>query len=244
MDDQQAAHKLTANLPIPDRVTALKEASTRSAPLATQRDEIRDRITTIIATTAMLLDTRLDAAQRELVVTANSCGQALLVALGQSVDFSGVLIDQSREASIAPDEAIERGTLPPVHKASPRDSEYPVIDMAAIMKVAEADEPGSNFLAEIIEVFLSDLCGRISSINLALEHGDDALMAATAHSIKGSCGHFGARYLMELCADIEARAQRGQTRGMDVTVNSMIAESERVCDALQIYRNKQAPPAT
>jgi HPt (histidine-containing phosphotransfer) domain-containing protein len=63
-------------------------------------------------------------------------------------------------------------------------------------------------------------------------------MAATAHSIKGSCGHFGARYLMELCGDIEARAQRGQTRGLDVTVNSMIAESERVRDALQIYRSK------
>jgi HPt (histidine-containing phosphotransfer) domain-containing protein len=209
-----------------------------SATRAVQRGEIRDRVTTIIAATAMLLDTRLDAAQRELAATVNSSGQALLVLLGQSSDFPEVSIDQRQEPSIAPDEAIERATGVLVHEIASRDSEYPVIDLAAIMKVAEADEPGSNFLGEIAELFLSDLTERIVSISLALQQSDDALMAATAHSIKGSCGHFGARYLMELCGDIEARAQRGQTRGLDVTVNSMIAESERVRDALQIYRSK------
>jgi len=249
LKNQQTARKLTANQLITARDTAPKEASAMAAPLAGRRDEIRDHITTIIDATAKLLDTRLDARQHELVARVSSSGQALLAMLsesadrGQIVDRSEDSFDQLREIPIAPDVAIACATDILIHEAAARDSEFPVIDMTAITKVAEADEPGSNFLVDIIEVFLSDLAKRIGSIKLALQRSDDALMGATAHSIKGSCGHFGARYLMELCGDVEARAQRGETRGLDVTVNSLIAESERVRAALQIYRHKPAPPA-
>ena len=68
----------------------------------------------------------------------------------------------------------------------------PAIDMRAITQLAESDELGEQFVAEIIGVFLTDLTERVHAIGLQMSHDDRAGIAATAHAVKGSCGHFGA----------------------------------------------------
>jgi HPt (histidine-containing phosphotransfer) domain-containing protein len=65
---------------------------------------------------------------------------------------------------------------------------------------------------------------------------DNAGMAATAHAIKGSCGHFGATHLMQLCAAIEDQVRNKKADGINAAVESMIAETERVRDALTAFR--------
>jgi HPt (histidine-containing phosphotransfer) domain-containing protein len=118
----------------------------------------------------------------------------------------------------------------------------PTIDMRAITRLAESDELGEQFVAEIIDVFLADLSERVCAIGLQMSHGDRAGIAATAHAVKGSCGHFGAVRLMELSHEIEGRAKHEQTDGLQTAIDSMVAETERVRAALEAYRSGRARP--
>src|SRR5208337_5000172 len=114
----------------------------------------------------------------------------------------------------------------------------PAIDLRAITQLAEGDELGEQFVAEIIDVFLADLSKRVCAIGLQMSHDDRAGIAATAHAVKGSCGHFGAMRLMELSREIEGRLRHEQTDGLRMLIDSMVAEAQRVRAALEAYRSK------
>jgi HPt (histidine-containing phosphotransfer) domain-containing protein len=118
----------------------------------------------------------------------------------------------------------------------------PAIDMQTILQLAEGDEMGAQFVAEIIAVFLADLSKRVIAIGLQMSTSDYAGVKATAHAIKGSCGHFGASRLMELPYDIEDRVMRKQTDNLQAAIDSMVAETERVRAALEVFRTINAPP--
>ena len=113
----------------------------------------------------------------------------------------------------------------------------PAIDMRAITQLAESDELGEQFVAEIIDVFLADLSERVRAIGLQMSRDDRAGIAATAHAIKGSSGHFGALHLMELSHEIEGRARHGQTDGLQTMIDSIVVEAQRVRTALEAYRS-------
>jgi HPt (histidine-containing phosphotransfer) domain-containing protein len=116
----------------------------------------------------------------------------------------------------------------------------PAIDMRSISELAEGDVQREQFITEIVGVFLSDLSERVRKIGLQMTQGDHAGIAATAHAIKGSCGHFGAMRLLELSSQVEARARREQIDGLQAAINSMIAETERVRAALEAYLSDHA----
>lgn len=118
----------------------------------------------------------------------------------------------------------------------------PPIDMRAISKLAESDDTGDQFIAEIIDVYLADMSERIGKISSQMAAGDPAGVAATAHAIKGSSGHFGAVRLIELSREVENQARRKQTDGLQTSIDSMIEEAERVRAALQAFRSTHAPP--
>ena len=115
------------------------------------------------------------------------------------------------------------------------------IDMRAISQLAESDDAGDQFIAEIIDVYLADLSDRVRKISLQMAAGDLAGLAAIAHAIRGSSSHFGAAHLIELSREVEDRARRKQTEGLQVSIDSMIAETERVRAALQAFRSIHAP---
>jgi HPt (histidine-containing phosphotransfer) domain-containing protein len=121
-------------------------------------------------------------------------------------------------------------------KAVPRE---PATDKVALARLAEIAPPGSNFIAEIIDAFLGDMTKRIGAIELQMSVRDTTAIAATGHSLKGSCSHFGARRLMQLCVDLEDLARSGKTDGLRAAVDSMVAESERVRAELEEYRKSQ-----
>jgi HPt (histidine-containing phosphotransfer) domain-containing protein len=107
--------------------------------------------------------------------------------------------------------------------------------MRSISELVEGDEQREQFITEIIGVFLHDLNERVCKIGLQMTQGDHAGIAATAHAIKGSCGHFGAARLMELSREVEARARRKPTDGLQTAIDPMVAETERVRAALEAY---------
>ena len=129
-----------------------------------------------------------------------------------------------------------------IDRVSTETTGVPAIDMSAIMQLADNDDVGDQFVAEIIKVFLDDLSERVLTIGLQLKQGDRAGVAAAAHAIKGSCGHFGAVRLMELSRELEDQARRQPAGDIEVAVFAMVAETERVRAALEAFRSKDAPP--
>lgn len=118
----------------------------------------------------------------------------------------------------------------------------PAIDMSAIIQLADNDDTGDQFIADIIKVFLDDLSERVLTIGLQMKQGDRAGVAATAHAIKGSCGHFGAARLMDLSRELEDRARHDPAGDIELAVFAMVAETERVRTALEAFRPTNAPP--
>ncbi len=110
------------------------------------------------------------------------------------------------------------------------------IDMRPICEFADSDDSGEEFISNIIGVFLDDMGERVRVAGVQMGSHDNAGLAATAHAIKGSSGHFGAVHLMQLCGAIEEQFRKGKTDGINAAVNSMIAETERVRAALKAYR--------
>jgi HPt (histidine-containing phosphotransfer) domain-containing protein len=123
-----------------------------------------------------------------------------------------------------------------IRRVSEKKTSAPSIDMRSITQLAKGEELGDAFVAELIFVFLSDLSERVRAIGSQFSAGDCAGIKGTAHAIKGSCSHFGARRLMELSADVEDRAKRQQTDSLGCAIDSMLTEAERVRSALEAFR--------
>jgi HPt (histidine-containing phosphotransfer) domain-containing protein len=135
-----------------------------------------------------------------------------------------------------------RGTqIGSINRVSMESPSVPAIDMRTITDLADADESGDKFIAEIIEVFLADLRERVRTIGSQMRNNDHAGIAATAHAIKGSCGHFGAEHLMKLSRELEDQARSKQSDQLQAALDSMVAETERVRAALEAYRSDHAP---
>ena len=127
-------------------------------------------------------------------------------------------------------------------RVSSETTTVPAIDMSAIMQLADNDGTGDQFVADIIKVFLGDLSERVLTIGLQMKQGDRTGVAATAHAIKGSCGHFGAMRLMELSRELEDQARREPAGDIELAIFAMVAETERVRTALEAFRSTNAQP--
>lgn len=112
----------------------------------------------------------------------------------------------------------------------------PAIDMRAISQLAEDDQLGRRFVAELIDVFLGDLSERVRAIGAQAKRNDCAGIKMTAHAIRGSCSHFGAVRLMELSGKIEEKVRSGETAGLQMAIDSMVVETKRVRAALEAFR--------
>jgi two-component system sensor histidine kinase/response regulator len=107
------------------------------------------------------------------------------------------------------------------------------IDLALLDSLELSGAGGRDFLEELISVFLEDLGVRFRAMKAALNTHDAKSLALTAHALKGSCGHFGAKPLMELCGELETRARSGALEGLQPLMARIEREGERVRQALE-----------
>jgi two-component system sensor histidine kinase/response regulator len=152
------------------------------------------------------------------------------------------LLETMLEERFKPEQQLTPATCAPIIAASPLPTDS-AIDEPTMSKLEEIGDAGSNFVSELTEVFLGDLVSRIDAINLQLKQDDKRGMSASAHAIKGSCGHFGSKRLMELCAAIEAQVRDGLSESMESSVKAMIAEAVRVREALLEYQRAKSERA-
>jgi len=170
-------------------------------------------------------------------VTANALNDDRQKCLDAGMDgyLSKPLLMEALAATLARFLAVAGGDNSTRVAAPSKALDVSAIDMRAIAEFANRDEAGEDFIANIVAVFLADMGERVGAAGLQMSAQDNAGLAATAHAIKGSSGHFGAAHLMKLCAAIEDQVRRGKTDAIDAAVKSMIAETERVRAALTAY---------
>ncbi|HME08242.1 MAG TPA: Hpt domain-containing protein, partial [Bryobacteraceae bacterium] len=70
-----------------------------------------------------------------------------------------------------------------------------------------------DLLRELAQLFLAEYPVLMTSLRKAVSQGDATGVQTSAHSIKGSLGHFGARRLAERALDIEMGGRSGDLSG-------------------------------
>jgi CheY-like chemotaxis protein len=102
----------------------------------------------------------------------------------------------------------------------------------AVRRLAADDD---QELARLIELFAASAPASIATMKRAVGESNAAELSMAAHTLKGSCGNFGASALAELCAQIEQAADRGDLDRTGELVASAEKELGRLIEALQSH---------
>jgi len=105
-----------------------------------------------------------------------------------------------------------------------------VIDLRMLEELGANDPKG--LVREVIELFLLDAPERVAALHDAMARGDMSALACTAHTLKGSAGHLGARALATLCARLEALGRADARESAALALAAVEDELERVREAL------------
>jgi HPt (histidine-containing phosphotransfer) domain-containing protein len=102
-------------------------------------------------------------------------------------------------------------------------------------------EEDKEELAQLIELFAESAPMTISDMQQALQNSSAADLAMAAHTLKGSCGNFGASPLRDLCAQIEQMGLTGTIDAAGSLIFSAEKELYRLLEALKPYGKPQLP---
>lgn len=78
-----------------------------------------------------------------------------------------------------------------------------------------SDEEQISFIRDLIDDFLAESAMRLAELQAALQVGDRVACRTLAHRLQGLCGVLGARHLMELCVELEKRAETNDLCRLD-----------------------------
>jgi two-component system, sensor histidine kinase and response regulator len=102
-------------------------------------------------------------------------------------------------------------------------------------------DEGEDEFAELTELFVMSAPSSITDMRRALEKSDAKGLSMAAHTLKGSCGNWGASSLRDLCAQIEQVGLSGKIDGAADLVASAEKELHRFMEALTSYRKPELP---
>jgi CheY-like chemotaxis protein len=113
------------------------------------------------------------------------------------------------------------------------------ISLAAAALESLREIGGNDFLAELIDEFLTEAPALLAALRRALEQDDADETRRAAHTLKSNGATFGAEAFSELCRELEARAKDGRLEGAEQLVDRIDGEYARLQEALAALR---APP--
>lgn len=89
-------------------------------------------------------------------------------------------------------------------------SSTPILNPDAIRALRDLSPEGdSEFLRELIAIYLEDTPKQLSKLEEAITRQDAELVVRAAHTIKGSSGNFGAADFARLAQEMEAHGKSG-----------------------------------
>ena len=110
----------------------------------------------------------------------------------------------------------------------------PVLDPAALARLAELDPTGKNRLIErVFQAFESSTLRLMPQLREAQHAGDHATVRHVAHTLKSSSASIGAIKLSQLCAEIEAMIRLESLDELPDRIGRMDSEAALVLQALR-----------
>lgn len=126
---------------------------------------------------------------------------------------------------IANTEAKEEDTLDEV--------DAPALDSVAFSQIAAISAQASaGFLSRLTLKFIETSASDINKLGVMLSEGNSEEVRKLAHSLKGSSANLGAQTLAKLCHEIELASAGENLDGIDVQLEDIKSERDRVVDAL------------
>lgn len=114
-----------------------------------------------------------------------------------------------------------------------------VLDQATLDALVDSLGGDVEFLAELIDTWLTDAPAQVAALREALVAGDVAALVRPAHTLKSSSASLAAFRLAEQCRELEASARAGSLDGAVSAVDAIAAESTRVAEAFdQVKQDK------
>jgi CheY-like chemotaxis protein len=137
-----------------------------------------------------------------------------------------------RSAARGPDStrAAAAGSASPTRTEAQR-IQLEVLDRNALEQLRAT--MGDGFLDELLPTFVEDSRELVGTMRRALGGKDVDAFRRAAHSLKSNAASFGAITLSTLARDLEALARSGTLDGVDLRVERLAVECERVVRALQ-----------
>jgi CheY-like chemotaxis protein len=115
----------------------------------------------------------------------------------------------------------------------PSEEIGPPVDEGALENLRSMDAGEEGFMAQIIDLFLSDLRERIDALKEAAVQRDGDCLKRVGHALKGSCGHFGAAHLAALCRKTEQIGLQQPVGDASAILRELETEANRVRAALE-----------
>lgn len=116
----------------------------------------------------------------------------------------------------------------------PVEEAGPLLDGATLAALRALPRSGANnMFSHVTDLYLQDSPAQVSAIEQALERGDAAALARTAHAWRSCNGNIGAHGLAQLCREVEESARQGDLLKAERAFDEVRPLYERVCEALQ-----------
>ena len=96
----------------------------------------------------------------------------------------------------------------------------------------------SDFLIELIDVYLSDSPELIKQMHSGLAVGDIELVRRAAHSLKSNSASFGANRLADVARTLEMTAKTNSLDGVEPMLAAVEAEYAQLCPVLLELKNE------
>jgi HPt (histidine-containing phosphotransfer) domain-containing protein len=110
----------------------------------------------------------------------------------------------------------------------------PILHPDAIQALRDlSPEGGSEFLRELITIYLEDTPKQLAQLEEALARQDVALVIRSAHTIKGSSGNFGATQVAKAALEIEQAGKAGNLLAAAEALPVLKTHYARVVEALK-----------
>jgi PAS domain S-box-containing protein len=108
------------------------------------------------------------------------------------------------------------------------------LDAAALESLRELG--GDEFLAEVVDAFLTDAPNLLATLRRSLQQGDVDELRRAAHTLKTNAATLGAESFAGLCRELEERARSGELAGTEELARRIEAEYAPVQDAARALR--------
>jgi CheY-like chemotaxis protein len=110
-----------------------------------------------------------------------------------------------------------------------------LLDESVLQELGDIDkEDESDFVAELLEIFLRETPGRIDEICRVAGTGDLHGLQSSAHQLKGACKQLGLIAMVDLCQKIEDLGKSNGVRGCDELLSALGAVFSETAELLRV----------